>query len=341
MATVGDLALEARSRFGGGIEEAIFGTADPAEVAQQIELFIGTTLGQIADAFFYTPGVGVVVGLRLEDNRLVVFKAHRWNVTLQRLAAVHELQVHLAGLGLPVPTPLVPPTPLLEGIAIVETYLPGDTADGHRPQVRNAMANMLRTFISAAGTMASLPAVGDRSTMRAPGSLYSEPHDIRFDFDATARGAEWIDTLAQGALDRLERGHPLVVGHFDFRVENLGFAGEDVAAIYDWDSVGIAPEPVIVGHAASSFSSDWRVGGATLPSPEEMALFVGEYENARGTPFSASELDLLDAANLYHLTYSARCEHSDYTLFGLEGEGPLARLLRGRGERFFREQSRP
>lgn len=40
---------------------------------------------------------------------------------------------------------------------------------------------------------------------------------------------------------------PHVVGHPDWRVQNLAFAGDRVSAVYDWDSVGLVPEPALVG----------------------------------------------------------------------------------------------
>jgi hypothetical protein len=51
--------------------------------------------------------------------------------------------------------------------------------------------------------------------------LWRQPHDRRFDFPATAKGAEWIDRLAAEATRRLDdaaAGEP-VVGHGDWRVE--------------------------------------------------------------------------------------------------------------------------
>lgn len=130
-----------------------------------------------------------------------------------------------------------------------------------------------------------------------------------------------------------------VTGHLDWRVENLGFDGTDVAAVYDFDSLSRAPEAVIVGQAAGGFSTDWRIGPSSMPSVTEMASFVADYEAERGAPFEPNERELLDAANLYLCAYGARCQHSDQVRFGLtaQPEGWL-RLLSERGERGLLDQ---
>ena len=169
--------------------------------------------------------------------------------------------------------------------------------------------------------------------------VWPEPHSIRFDFEATTPGAEWIDELGAQARARVQAlDAPPAIGHFDWRVENLGFDGDGgLCAIYDWDSVAEAPEAVIVGNGAASFSSDWsRRDVCPLPSLPEMRAFVADYERARGRVFDPVERELLDAANLYAAAYGARCQHSDRLLYPELAEMPdggWVRLLRDRGPR--------
>jgi hypothetical protein len=326
-----DLVLGAREGWRNPLEEAIFGTGDPVAIAEQIGSFLGSTIGTVADAHFYLLGVGVVAGVRLSDGRDAVLKVHRYNVSEARLSAIHSVQSELADQGLPAPRPLVRPSELSHGIAVVEEYKPGGAADGKVESVRRSVARGLHAFVAAAGAIRPLPAVGEREELRDESSIFGQPHDLRFDFDATASGAEWIDDLARDARRRLQAELPLTVCHLDWRVENLGFRGDDICAIYDWDSVWLTPEPVAVGQAAGSFSTDWRIGGQTVPSTDDMRAFVTDYEEARGTAFSALERDVLDAANLFLCAYAARCEHSDHTLFKLDGPRPLGDLLRLRG----------
>lgn len=264
MADLVDLVDAARGPYGVAVEEAIFGAASPAEVASALDNFVTRVAGAIDDALFYRLGVGVVVGLRLADGAEVVVKVQRWNVSIDRLEAVHRVQQHLADSGLPAPRPLLGPTALGNGIAVIEEHRPGGSADVRLPEVRRSIARGLHQFIAAASALGPLSAVGEPSVSRPLGAaLWEEPHDLRFDFDATAPGAEWIDDLARVARRRLVTILPPVIGHVDWRVENLGFDGPDITAIYDWDSVCQAPEPAIVGFAAASFSADWRIGAKT------------------------------------------------------------------------------
>ena len=341
MPTLASLLRRAWAEWDHAVELAIFGFADADELAALLSAFVGERLGQVTDAVFYTPGVGVVAGLQLDDGRKVVLKVHRWNVTIDRLSAIQRVQAHLANAGLPTPLPLWKPEPLASGIATIETFLPS----GHRPLDRTAISRLLATglhqFVGAAPAAQTVAAVGRPLLLRPPeGPLWSEPHDVRFDFDRTAAGAEWIDDLARLAQTRLRDGQgrhtrPPVVGHFDWRVENLGLDETRLVAIYDWDSLAIAAEPVIVGNNAAQYPADWK--GETddpLPSVPEMRAFVGHYEEARGRPFSEVERELLDAANLAICCYGARCQHSDSFLhpeIGGRETNRWVRLLRERG----------
>jgi hypothetical protein len=317
--------------------EAVFDTADPQAIAATLTRFVADRLGQpVGEAVLYRPGVGVVAGLRLADGTEVLVKVHRWNVDLARLRAGKAVQEHLASLGLPAPGPLTGPEPLGKGIATIEELVAGERADGHHPAVALSVAKGLHELVSTCRALRPVPAVGDALCLRPAGApLWPEPHDLRFDFEKTKNGAGWIDELAEVARERLDMASgERVVGHFDWRVENLAFKGRRIVAIYDWDSLGLAPEPVVVGTAAAQFSADWTAGASDpLPSVEEMRSFVEHYERARLTPFSAGERELLDASNLYLCAYGARCEHSDMRLHPelVGARPPWQRLLRGRG----------
>jgi hypothetical protein len=320
------------------VERTILGTGDAREIAALIEGFVGPRCGPVSDGVFYRPGVGIVAGLRLDDGSEVVIKIHRWNVSVDRLAAVQEVQRTLADKGLPVPRPLADPEPLLQGIATIEELRGGGRASGRDPAVRRTVARLLHTFISASVPLVGHVEVGSPLLLRPVGApLWFEPHDVRFDFEGTSAGAEWIDELASLARHRLESvSSDVVIGHFDWRVENLAFHGTDIVAIYDWDSVSAAPEAVIVGNTAGQFTADWSAHeNDPLPSVSEMRSFVEDYENARDAPFSVAERELLDAANLFLCAYGARCEHSDMTkhpeVSRTENSG-WYRLLRARGE---------
>lgn len=325
------------------VERAILGTGDADEIATMIETFVVRHCGPISEGVFYRPGVGIVAGLRLVNGSEVVVKIHRWNVSFTRLAAIQKVQATLADEGLPVPRPLTEPQQLVHGICTVEELRRGGRASGRDPAVRRAIAEGLHSFIKAAAHLVGHVNVGTPLMLRSVGApLWFEPHDVRFDFDGTAAGAEWIDAHAALARRRLEHlGPNMVIGHFDWRVENLGFQDNEIVAIYDWDSVCAAPEAVVVGSTAAQFTAEWSASeDDPLPSVDEMRSFVSDYENARGAMFDESERELLDAANLFSCAYGARCQHSDMTKYpeiARTANFGWHRLLRERGERALAE----
>ena len=341
MDTLAQLIVRTSTAEDGGTALALFDTVDPVAIAGRIEDFVARRLAPVDHALFYRAGVGAVAGVVLVDGSRVVVKVHRWNVTTERLRAVQRLQDHQAGAGLPAPRPLVAPEPLGQGLAIAEEMIRGGSADGRDGSVRRTIAGGLHDFVSAAGDFAEMSALGSPLMLRNPVEpLWPEPHDVRFDFEATTAGAEWIDELALSARRRLhDLGPDRVAGHFDWRVGNLGFGHGKIVAIYDWDSVSAAPEAVVVGNTAAQFSVDWANGDPDpLPTPAEMDAFVDDYGRARGRGFDRKESDLLDAANLAMCAYGARCQHADRTLYpalgGADDSGWL-RLLCQRGERWF------
>jgi hypothetical protein len=324
------------------VEAAVFDTVDPELIEASMIGFVEIRLGSASKALFYKSGVGVVAGLRLTSGREVVIKVHRWNVTLDRLAAVQRVQTQLADKGLPAPRPLVAPQPLGAGIATVEELLAGGPAVGHDSAIRQACAAGLYRLINGGVDPDEVNELGAPLMIRpSAAALWFEPHDLRFDFETTARGAEWIDELAATARRCLDESGPLpaVVGHFDWRVQNLGFDGDLIVGIYDWDSLTIAPEPVVVGNTAAIFTADWASDDPDpLPSLAEMQAFVDDYEHRRLTPFTANERKVLDAANLFACAYGARCQHSDRQLHPAVGRTPdvgWLRLLHERGGSVF------
>ena len=143
--------------------------------------------------------------------------------------------------------------------------------------------------------------------------LWPEPHDLRFDLVGTAAGAGWIDDAARAARATLAAtACGDVVGHLDWRVQNLAFAGSRVCAIYDWDSLALVPEAALVGSASVIHPVDWRLEQPDpLPTLDQVDGFVADYEAARGAPFEADEHEVLAAGQRWVASYGARCQHSD------------------------------
>jgi phosphotransferase family enzyme len=303
------------------LERDVFDTTDPRRIAALVDHFCRERLGAgVAGHEFSASSVGSVHGLRLEDGRRVVVKVYRPEIDAVHLAAVQRVQARLADDGFPSPRPVLAPAPLARGVAIVETLLDdGAWADAHEPAVRAAVAAGLARLIDHARPLAGIP--GLVSWREAYDGLWRRPHDRRFDFPGTARGAEWIDRLATEARRRLDEsgaGEP-VVGHGDWRVEHLRLDENGaLTAVYDWDSLAVAPEPVFAGAAAHAFTADWSIEGhPCMPTIEESLAFLTDYQAARGAPFSEREHRTARAALVAAMAYSARCRHSDrLTAFG-------------------------
>jgi hypothetical protein len=313
-----DLIAVAHERWMPPVVEAIFGTDDPATVAATLTQAVASTLGvPVAAARFYEPGVGVVVGFELDDGRAIVAKAHRATfTTFECLAAIVGVQADLAAAGLPAPAPLVGPVALGNGWLTIEEHRGGDSADGQDPTVRRNMASTLHDFIDAARPHAHGSTIGTWLGDPVIDELWPEPHDLRFDFPGTLVGAAWIDEVARAARTTLTTTTlPVVVGHLDWRVQNLAFAGTTVCAIYDWDSLRLVPEAAAVGAASVTYPVDWRLGQPDpLPTLDELDGFVIDYEAARGSAFSADERTVVAAAQRWVTSYGARCQHSDDVL---------------------------
>jgi hypothetical protein len=169
--------------------------------------------------------------------------------------------------------------------------------------------------------------------------LWPEPHNALFDFEATAKGAEWIDEVAEEAKRIIDGfDDEVVVGHTDWSVDQMRFKSGEVSVVYDWDSVRLEREVVVLGTAAATFTATWRFGVPNPPSTEETWLFVEDYEVARGNPFSGEERAAIAAATIYVMAYTARCEHA-LDQKGKDLPGSFREALRTHTEGYFRSGS--
>jgi hypothetical protein len=295
---------------------ATFGTESPVAIAATFEQFVAEHFDSaIAGVEFVSASVGLVVGLRLGDDTRTVIKVHRGETSTRFLTAMQTVQRFAAASGYPCPVPMLAPTPLGTGLAVAEsTLVAEDRANAHRPAIRRAMAGSLAELVRICRSLDPPAGLDERPLARVPGALWPPPHDLRFDFDATAVGAEWIDEIAVRAAaqrDSMPGAEP-VVGHSDWSAQNVRFHGEDIAAVYDWDSVALEQEAILLGQAAHAFSADWSVPGKRqLPSATESRAFIADYETARGAPLSAAERRVALGALVYARSYAARCAHSD------------------------------
>jgi hypothetical protein len=326
MSSLGDVIAAALGNERSALEQDIFGTDRPDDIAKQVDAFCHARLGSaIANYEFFATSVGSVHGLRLRDGRRIVLKAHRHDIPIEHLVAVQRVQETLSAAGFPAPRPLLPPTRIANGLAIIETLLDrGQPADPHDPTIRQAMATGLAGLIQGS---AAIPTAGLERWRHGVDRLWTQPHDRRFDFSATADTAGWIDALADQALRQLDAldDSSAAIGHGDWRVEHLRFDHGTISAVYDWDSLSVGPEAAFVGAAAHAFTANWSDPDAPtqLPDLDESLAFLDAYQLARGKPFIDRETRLAHAALVAALAYSARCAHSDrLTDYGRHGPRP-------------------
>jgi hypothetical protein len=323
------------------VELAIYDSADASFVAKTLNEFCLRTLGSpVAHGLFHQSSIGSVTGILLEDGRSIVIKAHQPDRSPQVLAEVARVQSYLAERRLLATEIIVGPLPLGRGHAIVERFVDiGSKADGHRPEIRDALAASLHAITRACQPFVEKTSLGGGVIDLVRDALWPTPHSKLFDFAANAKGAEWIDDVARRARELArsvgESVGDRVIGHGDWRVEHVRFVDEKPVVAFDWDSLCCEREPAMVGAAAHGFCADWsQTVIPQAPTLGEALSFVIDYERARGRPFSADERKLCRASLAYAIAYGARCA---YAAGGDQHETPgtfLHRLWNERAQLF-------
>jgi hypothetical protein len=282
---------------GDPVVHSIFGTTEP----QAIWAEVTTMCPEAVDCFRFEASVGALFGLVIHGGDRVALKVHR-TATVERLDALQQVQEHLWRYGFPCPRPLG-----VRGRGTLEEWRDeGEHRDAHEPDARRALAQLLVRLVTL--TRGLQPAVDLPPFFPRPGDpLWPAPHNVLFDFEGTAAGAEWIDEIARAARERRDAGGgPLVIAHHDWTAKHVRFAGIKATAVYDWDSISVDFEPVFVGNAAAHFTYDVE----PLPTVDEAFHFIAEYERARPSPFSREEQMTAWAAAVYGRAYTTRCVHA-------------------------------
>jgi hypothetical protein len=288
---------------GSPIIRDVLGTVDPDEIRARVRGFEP----DLEEIFWFSASVGALFGVRRRDGTRLALKVH----TLFREEAyfddVQRLQAALAELGFPAPCPLG-----RTGLVTREQWLDaGEFRDAHEPRVRRVLAAALVKFHELATATGIRPR---RPFLRPVNAIWPKPHNVLFDFQATARGAGWIDEIGAAAL--AVSSEPVgreVVGHADWGAKHVRF--DELlrpTAVYDWDSVTVDREPLMAGSAAGGFTytEELPYEIAIWPSIAESVAFLDDYEAARAEPFTAEERKAAEAACVYLRAYAARCTHA-------------------------------
>jgi hypothetical protein len=262
----------------------------------------------VARGLFHQSSIGSVTGVVLEDGRSIVIKAHQPDRSREFLAEVVRIQAYLVRQRVFATDVVVGPLPLGRGHAIVEMFADiGNKADAHRPAIRGPLAAGMHAIIRACDPLVETSSLRPGLLELGRDTLWPPPHSKLFDFAATARGAEWIDEIAQRARERMRPVGNHVIGHGDWRIEHVRFLADTVVSAFDWDSLRCEREPALIGSVAHAFCADWSQGDSRqAPSLAEASAFVRDYEQARGKMFSAEERQLCSACFAYASAYTAR-----------------------------------
>jgi hypothetical protein len=295
----------------------IFGSGCSAAIAELLDTYLRRRLGSgISQVLFRAGRIDSVWGVRTEDDKEVVVKAHRPPVDLTAKRAAAVAQRLLDEAGFPCPTPLSGPDVVGELVLSAETMLregtPGDARD---PRTRVALVSGLAEHIDLLRAHPELTSVAGRGPAwcRYQDGPWPTPHDSIFNFTRTPRGFEWLDLFAKRAADQLNaaRGQrETVVGHADWYIGNLRFAGDRLVAAFDWDLLA-DDEPIVVGLNAGAYADMGPPAGAT--TPDDVAAFLIDYDRMRTHPFDPAGQQLAAAAASWTVAYNARCRLSSLT----------------------------
>jgi hypothetical protein len=249
--------------------------------------------------------VGALFGLQLADGSRIALKIHVEDAP-DYLEAVQRLQAHLYRQGFPCPRPLG-----VRGRATLEEWRDeGVYRDAHEAPVRAVIAEHLALLFRLTEELQPLAGMELYVPAGDP-PLWPKPHNVLFDFDATAAGAEWIDDIAATAK-RVRDSHfgRVVIGHGDWTVKHFRFDDLRPTVIYDWDSANTGYETIFVGGSAASYTYTEHLPVEIWPTVDEAAAYIDDYERARGRPFGPEERSTVQAAAVYSRAYSARCTHA-------------------------------
>jgi hypothetical protein len=316
------------------LARTILGTEDVEAIASRVEEYARSELGrEVAGCFLFIQSVGAVFGVELDSGERVVLKAHaiggsalRAFASFEELGAAYDAHTRMVERGFPCARVLRAPRLWPGGAVAAMSFLDTPSGDDpHEPRVRRAMAEGLARSVELGRSL------GDLRLPRVElprDAVFPPPHNALFDFSVP--GGEWIDERARTARAVLDaEPGSVVVMHTDFSGANVRVIDGNMAAVFDMDSVAWIDEMRCLASVAVHFT--YREGQWTWPTRQEAIAFVSDYIRARGRPLADREKRPLDAAAIYAMAYTSRCEH------GMRpGEkGPMQRLLCAAPEAYF------
>lgn len=286
--------------------DAVLGRRLRVEIAD-LDRWCRTHLGGGVDKVPFRDGyLSTVLGVELTGGSRAVVKIRTRADRLHGCAAVHR---QLFARGFPCPELLVDLQPFGDFVASAEAMSVGGHLFPSPGRLPVPFAAALARLVQLAPAPAEIQSLGPRPPWTAPPSglaeLWPDPDDRDVDLNA-ATGPAWLDEAALVARAGLARPtSPPLVGHGDWYTGNLRWTGDDLHAVWDWDSAIAASEAVIAGLAAAIYPATSLGTAATV---EETEAFLEAYQEARTRTFGEDELVEAWAAGLWSRAFDAKKE---------------------------------
>ncbi|HLL64875.1 MAG TPA: hypothetical protein VK453_03895 [Micromonosporaceae bacterium] len=291
-------------------ERAVSGCATPPELQALLDAWVTHRLGSPIERVRFRAGrIDVVWGVELQDGRAVVVKMHRPPVDLATTRVANDAQRVLSGAGFPCPVPLAGPDEVDGRVLTAETLIDGNAPDGRDPASRLLLAEGLARHIEILRGRPDLVLVAGAgpSWCRYQGGPWPVPHDTLVDFRLTPPGFAWLDSFGQRAADQIlahRDAAAVVVGHADWYAGNTAVSGNVLVGTFDWELVADT-EAVIAGFAAACYAAS-STGSGGLSTPEEVAIFMHDYDTVRSQPLADRERRTAAGAAAWILAFNAR-----------------------------------
>jgi hypothetical protein len=283
--------------------DAVIGSLLRVEVAQ-VDRWTRTYLDAgIKSVLFFNGHLSTVLGVELNSGAQIVVKIR---IDADRLLGCAVLHRRLFERGFPCPEPIVDVEPMDGLVASAEAMVSGGNLYPRSGRSPIPFASALAELVRLAPRAAEVPSLDPPPPWTAPDfgaeALWRARDDRGLDLNSFD-GPAWIDEAGLAAKSRLGMSRsPLIVGHADWYTGNLRWRGDDLHAVWDWDSVIAASEPVIAGLAAAVYPTTCAGTEATI---EESEAFLDAYQEVRGS-FSEDEVADAWAAGLWNRSFDAK-----------------------------------
>lgn len=293
--------------------QSIFDTSDAIEIQRSVDVAIEDVTGvRVRRWIDAQASNGLALVIELADGERCFVKFHLPSVTASHLRRLRALQASAHEAGFACAETLKGPVRFRQTHFVVDGYLsPRTTQLVRNSRTRTALASGFHQLNQLLTEWA--PATWSPSTSSRPrrrDGVWPKTGNPRFSAVLQVEHP-WLDAIggeARAIIDTVDS--QLMIGHGDWRMENVRVWGDDVVAIYDWDSLTQASEIGLVGTTAILHPINWAFGHPAPASPRAVVEFVNAYERVRGRKFRRDERAAILASALYSIAFVAKCNYA-------------------------------